>query len=221
MKYEIQSTEYIADGLSTILESDLLSKENYNKLTVAKETIVEGWKQDKVWRSGIEMRASVLNDVRFPTAGMKYYQARHEQASQFSNLMYLITDYEEQKGKLLILEGKLEKLELDKELNAKEKAGSLLQLKAKIKRAEWSLKDMEKQGHHRVREVAEWDTIMKEVDNGSFPKDDYDTMQKEGLPERWRREFQACQLASETSGNRVGILKGSLDAAKSYGNQIR
>lgn len=202
-EYEIVGDEYIHTGLDKITSAGLLSDSNLKQMADISKELAEAWHTDKIWRTETEMRYSVLEDVKFPTRGMKYLQARTEQNVHFTNLMYLSCDYDEEQGMLIVAESELETLEGRKETKRTE--GLILQKKAAINRHRFRLMEMDKQGHHRVREVATWEKIKKELDDGSFDTTDYDGIQAEGLPIRWANQIQAKSEAPNAH-NIVGQL---------------
>jgi len=219
-EYAIENTEYTEAGLQKIEEVSLLSGDNLKKIKDIAPALVESWQKERIWRTEVEMSFSVLNDTKFPTLGLKYQQARREQEVHFRNLMYLATEYEEKQGELIELEGDIEVLEQNTELNEKVKKGKLIQLGAKVKRCEWQLTEMQKAGHHRVREVTTWEKLKKQMEeeNASLPNpenlDDYDTVQANGYGIRWQKELENELKSPNAKGNRIGVLEGSLSALK-------
>ena len=213
--YIIPIEEYTKQGLEKISEVGLLSKDNLSALEEISKDLLETWKTERIWRTETEMRWSVLNDVKHPTKGMKYLQARREQEVFLRNLMYLACDYEETQGKLEVLEVELEELDFGRRAKLDKKIQGLIkQKKAQIKRTQWGLLEMQKQGHHRVREITAWEKIKKELNDGSFDPNDYEAIQKVGLPLRWKREIEA----SPNRDNRTDDL-GSLASAKNDNNK--
>lgn len=206
--YIIPKDEYTQQGLQKIEEVGLLSKDNLSAIQEISKDLLETWKTERIWRTETEMRYSVLNDVKHPTRGMKYLQARREQEVFLKNLMYLACDYEEEQGKLMVLEAELEELEgTPPRKITKKLEGEIKQKKAQIKRTQWHLMEMQKQGHHRVRELLSWEKIKRELNDGSFDPNDYEGIQLEGLPKRWRREL-------ELNYANISANTGSLEAIK-------
>ena len=208
-EYAIADNEYVMGGLAQVKSAGFLSKENEQKLASIAKDLEETWRTERIWRTETEMRFSVLDDTKHPTNGMKYLQARREQDVFFRELMYLACDYKEKKGELLELEGELDKLQLEDDSKARD--GKIMQTEAKIQRAEWQLMEMKKQAHHRVREVSTWEKIKKELNDGSFDPNDYESIQSEGLKLRWQNQLAAAKTAQATSGH-VGSISGALSA---------
>lgn len=216
-EYEIAPQDYTEQGIEQIRTTGLLSKENLNKIEAIKGDLIETYQTNRIWRTETEMRYSVLDDTKHPTPGMKYIQARLEQDVHFTNLMYLACEYDEKKGELMVLEAELEEIENDAELTEKMRAGKVLQKKAQIRKAEFNLLEMEKAGHHRVREVATWEKIKKELRNNyKFDPNDYEAIQREGLPLRFRNQLAVAHETQATTGH-VGSVLGGLKAMERDG----
>ena len=73
--------------------------------------------------------------------------------------------------------------------------------KAQIRRTEWRLLEMQKAGHHRVREVSLWEKLKKELSDGSFDPDDYEAILKDGYQRRFTAQLQAELKSGKPSGN--------------------
>lgn len=214
-QYEISGKDYTEDGLSLLRDVNLLSPENLAKIQGISEELADTYRKTKIWRSETEMRTSVLNDTKFPTSGMKYLQARLEQDVHFRELMYLGLEYEQKQGELLKLEGELEEL-LKTGLFGKVskiREGAIRVKRAEIKKCQWNLVEMQKSGHHRVREVDAWERIKKELlAIGGFDPDDYESIQQEGFGIRWQRELVSETESGNIDGDRLSVLRGSLSA---------
>lgn len=214
--------EYTEAGLAQVEKVGLLSPENLQKLEAIKEGLVDTWQKNKIWRTDTDMRYSVLNDTRFPTAGMKFLQARHEQETFLKNLMYLAPDFKEKQGTLIVLEAELEEILLDTTVSEKKRVGLVMQKEAQIERCKYNLEEYKKEAHHRVRELVGWETIKQELlAQGGFDPDDYDGIQIAGYQERWARELEAELYSKQPNGNHIGVLKGSLESILNpqiYGN---
>ena len=218
-------TEYTETGISKIEEVGLLAPEDFAKLSTVREGVLESWKNTQIWRSEADAKYSVLNDTKFPTIAHKYLQCQKEQDVHFRQLMYLSTDFEEKKGELMYLGAELEELESLKPkgvLEAKKIKAKIIGKKAVIQRNKWNLIEMEKAGHHRVREVAMWDKIKGELSEmEEFDPTNIDGILKESYQKRWTIQRDAHLASDKPDGDRVAILQGSLNAAKNYDNNIR
>ena len=128
------------------------------------------WTKKQVFRTETEMRFSVLNDMKYPTKAAKYWQCVREQNVYLENLMSLSFDYRRTEVKLKRLQQKLEeeKDPLKKEL-----------IQIDIDEKIYSKANMELTAKDRMREIKLWSQLKKEVDDGSFDKQNVNTHQLE------------------------------------------
>ena len=128
------------------------------------------WTKKQVFRTETEMRFSVLNDMKYPTKAAKYWQCVREQNVYLENLMSLSFDYRRTEVKLKRLEQKLkdETDELKKEL-----------IQIDIDEKTYSKANMELTAKDRMREIKLWSQLKKEVDDGTFDKENVNTHQLE------------------------------------------
>ena len=128
------------------------------------------WTKKQVFRTETEMRFSVLNDMKYPTKAAKYWQCVREQNVYLENLMSLSFDYRRTEVKLKRLQQKLkdENDELKKEL-----------IQIDIDEKTYSKANMELTAKDRMREIKLWSQLKKEVDDGTFDKQNVNTHQLE------------------------------------------
>jgi len=128
------------------------------------------WTKKQVFRTETEMRFSVLNDMKYPTKAAKYWQCVREQNVYLENLMSLSFDYRRTEVKLKRLQQKLEeeKDPLKKEL-----------IQIDIDEKIYSKANMELTAKDRMREIKLWSQLKKEIDDGSFDKQNVNTHQLE------------------------------------------
>ena len=128
------------------------------------------WTKKQVFRTETEMRFSVLNDMKYPTKAAKYWQCVREQNVYLENLMSLSFDYRRTEVKLKRLQQKLEeeKDPLKKEL-----------IQIDIDEKTYSKANMELTAKDRMREIKLWSQLKKEVDDGTFDKQNVNTHQLE------------------------------------------
>ena len=128
------------------------------------------WTKKQVFRTETEMRFSVLNDMKYPTKASKYWQCVREQNVYLENLMSLSFDYRRTEVKLKRLQQKLkdENDELKKEL-----------IQIDIDEKTYSKANMELTAKDRMREIKLWSQLKKEVDDGTFDKQNVNTHQLE------------------------------------------
>jgi hypothetical protein len=128
------------------------------------------WTKKQVFRTETEMRFSVLNDMKYPTKAAKYWQCVREQNVYLENLMSLSFDYRRTEVKLKRLQQKLaeETDELKKEL-----------IQIDIDEKTYAKANMELTAKDRMREIRLWSKLKKEVDDGTFDKENVNTHQLE------------------------------------------
>jgi len=128
------------------------------------------WTKKQIFRTETEMRFSVLNDMKYPTKAAKYWQCVREQNVYLENLMTLSFDYRRTEVKLKRLKQKLEEEtdELKKEL-----------IQIDIDEKTYAKANMQLTAKDRMREIRLWSKLKKEVDDGTFDKQDVNQHQLE------------------------------------------
>ena len=128
------------------------------------------WTKKQIFRTETEMRFSVLNDMKYPTKGAKYWQCVREQNVYLENLMSLSFDYRRTEVKLKRLKQKLkdETDELKKEL-----------IQIDIDEKTYAKANMQLTAKDRMREIRLWSQLKKENDDGTFDKQDVNQHQLE------------------------------------------
>ena len=134
------------------------------------EELRDTWTKKQVFRTETEMRFSVLNDMKYPTPAAKYWQCVREQNVYLENLMSLSFDYRRNEIKIKKLEEKLltEEDSLKKEL-----------FQIDIDEKNFAKASMQLTARDRMREIKLWSKLKKEVDDGTFDKEDVNTHQLE------------------------------------------
>jgi len=130
----------------------------------------DAWTKKQIFRTETEMRFSVLNDMKYPTKAAKYWQCVREQNVYLENLMSLSFDYRRTEVKLKRLKQKLEEEtdELKKEL-----------IQIDIDEKTYVKANMQLTAKDRMREIRLWSKLKKEVDDGTFDKQDVNQHQLE------------------------------------------
>lgn len=152
--------------------SDILDKSDFDKLVALKTELKETWAKRQIFRTETEMRVSVLNDGKFPTAASKYWQCVREQSVFFENLMNLSFQYRKTDIELKKLERKLlaESDDLEREL-----------IQIEIEEKCYAKAGMELVAKDRVRELDQWSRLKAELDDGTFDTQDVNAHQMESL----------------------------------------
>ena len=138
------------------LENDngILKKESREFLDVAFQNIKNSFEKSTVFRTAIELRFSVLSDLKHPTPDAKYWQLVREMQVHSSELAKLFYDAELQKIKIARLERDL--AETNDDLEAKE-------LDIKIKQAELIYSQMKRVAEGRIAELKNQHLFMEEL----------------------------------------------------------
>jgi hypothetical protein len=150
--------------------NNLLDPKDVSAFKELTNELRDTWTKKQVFRTETEMRFSVLNDYKYPTKGAKYWQCVREQNVYLENLMTLSFDYRKEDVEIKKLEKQLTKEtdELEKEL-----------IQIKIDEKNFYKASMQLTAKDRMREIKLWSQIKKEVDDGSFDKNDVNLHQLE------------------------------------------
>jgi len=143
-----------------------LSDKNAKKMEELRKEVEDSFNKKQIYRTETQMRYSVLNDSSFPTRAGKYWQCVREQASMYENLAWLSFEYRQHA------------IELEKTKEQHEKATDKYEkqlLQIEIEKLEWKIKDAERVGNDRVREIELWSKLKKELDDGSFDTKNVET----------------------------------------------
>ncbi len=153
-----------------ILNSNMLENDDIESLKPLSDELKETFEKVQVFRTETEMEVSVLNNLKFPDANSKYWQAVREQNGMFQELVGLSYDYRKIIVQIKILERDMKKeKELEQEL-----------IRIKIEKKKFILKGQEKVAKNRIREIKLWSKIkkreakkmsdneLKDVDNGQL-----------------------------------------------------
>lgn len=170
--------EYNKTPFNIISQSDILTKEDLNRLIPLTQELKENFKKSQVFRTRTEMEISVLNDTKFPTHQSKYWQAVREQNVFFGELVMLSYEYRKN-----IVE--IKKLQRDFENEKDDLEKELLQIE--IEKKIFISKNQEKTAKDRIREIKSWSEI-KEREAGFMSKEDLadvDNHQLISYTKRW------------------------------------
>ena len=157
--------------LSLIYKNGLLPKKEVDYLNTISEELTDTLNKRQIFRTETEMRVSVLNDGKHPTAASKYWQSVREQASMVESLINMGFQYRKLDVELRRIKGKLKSATgLDKE-----------DLAIDLEQHTFNMMGHKAAALDRMREVRLWTKIKKELDDGSFDTQDVNTHQKESL----------------------------------------
>ena len=167
---ENQTKDLVAtEDLKPILS--VLKPEDAQTIIALKEELTDNWTKKQIFRTETEMRISVLNDGKHPTAASKYWQSVREQSAHFDAMMGLSFDLRRNEIKRMKLERKLQK-SIDEGKDLKE-----LELRVDLDQNLYQRANMEQVAKDRVREIATWSKLKNELDDGTFDTQNVNTHQ--------------------------------------------
>ena len=167
-----------------------MSKENYKQL-IEKESenlnnlleigelkdlkemsseLKDTWTKKQMFRTETEARFSVLQDNRYTTPAAKYWQCVREQSSYIDNLMVLSFEYRRNQSKIN---------KLQEQIRTEEDEHEKVNFEIDLDECRFNKASMERQAHHRMREIKMWSKLKKEFDDGSFDTKDVNQHQLE------------------------------------------
>ena len=177
---------YTEIAIRKINEVDILPSEDIAKLVEIQGELQNCYEKKQIWRSEVEAKYSILNDVIHPSKNSKYWQSVREQSGMYRELISLAINYQEQQGKL-----ELTKIEYDEIKGNNKKSIAQRKIKdAEVKRGEFAIIDMKLQSKDRLREILMWEKIKKELDDGSFDTKDFQAGHLEDYKKRWEKEIE-------------------------------
>jgi hypothetical protein len=178
----------------------ILDQTDFDRLISLKYELEDTWTKKQIFRTETEMRVSVLNDAKFPTAAAKYWQCVREQNVFFENLMQLSFSYRKNEVEIKKLQKKLldETDELEREL-----------IEIEIEEKVYGRASMELVAKDRVREIDQWSKLKAELDTGAFDTQDVNTHQMESL--KLALEARAQALTPGSSQAEVLNVLGPLN----------
>jgi len=158
---ENQTKDLVAtEDLKPILS--VLKTEDAQTIIALKEELTDNWTKKQIFRTETEMRISVLNDGKHPTAASKYWQSVREQSAHFDAMMGLSFDLRRSEIKRMKLERKLQKA-IDAGDDLKQ-----MELQIDLEELMYGRANMEQVAKDRVREIATWSKLKAELDDGTF-----------------------------------------------------
>ena len=150
--------------------NNLLDIEELKEFKMMTSELKDTWEKKQMFRTETEARFSVLQDNRYTTPAAKYWQCVREQASYIDNLMVLSFEYRRNQAKINKLE---EQIRTEKDKHEK------VNFEIDLDECRFNKASMERQAHHRMREIKMWSKLKKEFNDGSFDTQDVNQHQLE------------------------------------------
>ena len=195
---------------------NVLKKEDAQTIVALKEELTDNWTKKQIFRTETEMRISVLNDGKHPTAASKYWQSVREQSAHFDGMMSLSFNLRRNEVKRLKLERKMQKA-IDKGDDLKQ-----MELSIDLDQNLYQRANMEQTAKDRVREIATWSKIKAELDDGTFDTQNVNTHQANSYSISLKNRVNTLGKSSSQAEvlNALGPLK-TLERLKTTQGQLQ
>jgi hypothetical protein len=194
----------VTEDLKPILS--VLKEEDVKAIVVLREELIDNWQKKQIFRTETEMRVSVLNDAKHPTAASKYWQSVREMSAHFDAMMGLSFE---------LRRNSLERLRLERKMDAaieKDDDLEIMELEIDLDQNLYHKANMEQVAHDRVRELKTWSKIKNELNDGSFDDEQVNTHQAQSLRLTLQNRVQA--LGSQSSPSEVMNAVGPLQTVE-------
>jgi len=179
----------VTEDLKHIL--GVLKPHDAQEILALKEELADNWNKKQIFRTETEMRVSVLNDGRFPTASSKYWQSVREMSAHFDAMMNLSFD---------MRKSEVERLKLEKKMKAAQEDGDpldVMEIQIELDQNLYNKACMEQVAHDRVREIKTWSKIKAELNDGTFDDREVNTHQAISLHQTLINRAQALNEHSD------------------------
>jgi len=192
--------------------NNLLDIEELKEFKMMTSELKDTWEKKQMFRTETEARFSVLQDNRYTTPAAKYWQCVREQASYIDNLMVLSFEYRRNQAKIN---------KLQEQIRTEEDEHEKVNFEIDLDECRFNKASMERQAHHRMREIKMWSKLKKEFDDGSFDTKDVNQHQLESYGRQYA--IKAKHLTENSSEadkfNVIGQLE-SLQRIKKSGELL-
>ena len=175
------------DLLKILSEKDVLEFEKMQA------EMKDSWVKKQLFRTEVEMRLSVLNDIAHPTKAAKYWQSVREQSVMFEQMIHLSFDYRLNEVEIKKIQRKIkeEKDDLEKE-----------KLQVTLEQKTFHRVNMEVTAKDRMRELKLWSKLKEEFvkEDPNFDTKDPNDHQKQALPERLFKTLKFFDRTNDAEG---------------------
>lgn len=180
VKSDSFSNKALVSGIDVLRGTELVKPEDFEFLYDHVDKYEKRFRTRAIYRSRIEMVASVLNDSDHPTTDSKYWQAICEQNVQLTELINLSYEAKKTEADNELLSAEIE--ELEEELDNSSDHIEVKKLKAKIKKkrielaqSQFVITQQQKVAQERLREVKTWEEIIEKLEsNLEFGSDNFE-----------------------------------------------
>ena len=187
-------SHYTELGVKNIKANTILSPSDEKIIMNLSQELQRVFEVKQIWRTSIEAKYSILNDVRFPTPASKYWQCIKEQDLFWQQLVYLSLEYQKHQGELELLE-----IQLDEIIGNDKKASATRKIiTSNINGIKFNLMQDRLHAHDRVREINMWEKLKNEqIAKADFDINDVEKHQLESYKERWIKELDLGRLCNK------------------------
>jgi hypothetical protein len=171
--------------------------------------IQDNWGKKQIFRTETEMRISVLNEIKFPTAAAKYWQCVREQSVFYEQLVIASFEFRRNGVKQ---EKILRKLEKEKAKAAPDDL-KMRSLVIDLEEAKFGQLSLAQTAKDRVRELRLWSQLMQECVNAdpNFNTEDVNEHQLVSYAHRFER--QRAEMGTSGSPSEQANLVGQMQSA--------
>ena len=129
----------ITDDISAL--TSILNESDAKHIVELRAELTDTWTKKQIYRTEVEMQASVLNDFKFPTNASKYWQCIREMDTMFGALM-------SESFKLRL--NKIETLKLERDLDKCDDELDKMEIQVKLDMKLYSRANLEQQAKDQV-----------------------------------------------------------------------
>jgi len=203
--------EFSIQSLAIIEGSSILTGDEFTQLAALKRELQDTFRNVQVFRTRTEMEASILNDLKFPTADSKYWQSVREQNVMFTELVNLSYEYRKNQVEIKKLIRDMGKEEDDLEIE-------LMQIE--IDRKLFIAANQERTAKDRIREIQDWHEIKERlIPDMLCGQTDVDKHQLLSYTIRWLQQLSGlnANTAIAERNNLVGQADKGLKLCRQHG----
>jgi hypothetical protein len=191
----------------------MLTEQEQKDLATLNKELMDTADKVQGYRTPTEMRFSVLDDHRHPTAASKYWQAVREQNAHYTQLILLSFEYRSNEVKIM---------KAEEDLKTAEKETDRLQAQIEIDKWSYIRSTQQHDARERMKELLEWSKIKEELvkEDPTFDTQNVNTHQAESYI--LNLEWRAKALTPGSSQGEVLNVLGPLNTLRRMlGKEIR
>jgi hypothetical protein len=196
--------DYKEASLNVVRDAKILQESDFKSIANLKDELEDVFIHAQFFRTRTEMEAAILNDLSFPTADAKYWQAVREQNMMFQELIHNSYAYKKIDVEIRMLERQLnnEPDDLQREL-----------IEIQIEEKKFGKMNLEREAKDRIREINEWHEIkQKLIPDTKYSLIDVNEHQLISYTTQWINQFiQINASGSNLNSSEAINIYGQLD----------